>query len=368
MNNFNINNDDKLNKRNMENKYKKFNTTINEFSSSPTSKFQYYIMLVLFGYFGIKIFMGSFGKYPHKFYEKKMIINTNEICKLQIEEENIQKKIVMDYFIPGIVNNEIYDIVITLILTSVIFLFTDIGKRKGFGEFGEFDFIFIIGYIIGLNSLFYKSFFEEDNNITPVNYFYLIIFILIMSFMVVLSAWGAISSNGLSIQGGLGGYILYIIILVILIIGSIITRKKIKQNNTLIYTTNDPAKCNSVDYGGYQTSGEYIKMSMTFMACILLLLFVYDPPITGLKYIYYLINGVILGIFISGMSFYGFEYFLTKKPDLYCNGEEDCKNKNIQINKKINNKNSDEVDVIKWLLGSISIIVLFIIIYLFYNK
>jgi len=340
-------------------------------------KFQYLLSIVLVGYFGIKIFLGSFNKYPNKFYEKQLVINSNDICKINknsdlTEEEikqTVQDNLVMNYFIPGVINNEIYDIIITVILVSIIFIITGMYNRKSFAFISITNFIFLVGYFFGLNAPLYKSFFEQDNNTSFVNYTYLIFFILLMGFMILFSAYGSFKSNKFSMNNGLGGYILYLIIIFLLIIGLILNKKKIKTSNTIIYTTNSVSRCNSTSYGAYKSSGEYINVSMTFLSFILLFIFVHDPPNGGMNSLYYLINGILFGIFVSGMSFYGFEYFLNKKPDMYCNNKKDCEEKNIEIGSQVLSYNdSNQLTILKWLLGIVSVIVLIIIIYLFYNK
>lgn len=353
-----------------------FNNNVNQNqnqtqNSKTGDKIQYFLMLVLTGYFGIKIFLGSFNKYPDKFYQKKMVINTNAICNLDVEEEggNIQEKLAMNYFIPGIVNNEIYDIIITIILSCLVFIITGMNNRKDFGVMSPMDFLFLVGFMLGLNAPLYKNFFESDNNSPFSNYVFLISFLIVIFFMIVISALGAFHNNGFSANKGLSGYILYLIVLFILIIGLIMNKKNIKTYNTTVYTTNSETSCNSVQYGGFQTSGEYVKLSMTFISLMLLFIFVYDPPQNGIKTVYYLINGLIFGIFISGMSFYGFEYFLNKKPEDSCIGSEQCNKKNIEIGQKvISYKDTDSLYILKWLLGIISVVLILVIIYLFHNK
>ena len=92
-------------------------------NSDVLYKFQYLLGIVLIGYFGIKIYLGSFNKFPNKFYEKNLVINSSDICNINnsdsVEEEvtnkSVQDNLVMNYFIPGLINNEINDIIITLV-------------------------------------------------------------------------------------------------------------------------------------------------------------------------------------------------------------------------------------------------------------
>ena len=369
----NNNSNNKLNNKNNNNK----NNLIMTKNSDVLYKFQYLLSIVLVGYFGIKIYLGSFNKYPNKFYEKNLVINSSDICNINnsdsVEEEvtnkSVQDNLVMNYFIPGLINNEINDIIITVSLISIVFVLTGMYNRKSFAFISITNMIFLFGYFIGLNAPLYHSFFEESNNESFVNYTYLIVFILLISFMALFSAYGAFHNKKFSMNNGLGGYIIYLIIIFLLIIGLIVNRKKIKTSNTIIYTTDCATKCNTTSNGAYQTSGEYVNVSMTFLSFILLFIFVHDPPNGGMNSLYYFINGIFLGVFVSGMSFYGFEYFLNKKPDNYCNNTQDCNNKNIKIGSQVLSYNdSNQLTVVKWLLGIVSVIVLIVVIYLFYNK
>ena len=369
----NNNSNNKLNNKNNNNK----NNLIMTKNSDVLYKFQYLLGIVLVGYFGIKIYLGSFNKFPNKFYEKNLVINSSDICNINnsdsVEEEvtnkSVQDNLVMNYFIPGLINNEINDIIITVSLISIVFVLTGMYNRKSFAFISITNMIFLFGYFIGLNAPLYHSFFEESNNESFVNYTYLIVFILLISFMALFSAYGAFHNKKFSMNNGLGGYIIYLIIIFLLIIGLIVNRKKIKTSNTIIYTTDCATKCNTTSNGAYQTSGEYVNVSMTFLSFILLFIFVHDPPNGGMNSLYYFINGIFLGVFVSGMSFYGFEYFLNKKPDNYCNNTQDCNNKNIKIGSQVLSYNdSNQLTVVKWLLGIVSVIVLIVVIYLFYNK
>ena len=283
------------NKLNNNNNNNKNNLTITK-NSDVLYKFQYLLSIVLVGYFGIKIYLGSFNKYPNKFYEKNLVINSNDICKINniesVEEEftkkSVQDDLVMNYFIPGLINNEINDIIITIILIIVIFVITGMYNRKSFAFISVTNMIFLFGYFIGLNAPLYHSFFEESNNQSFVNYTYLIVFILLIGFMALFSAYGAFHNKRFSMNNGLAGYIVYLIVISILIIGLIINRKKIKTSNTVIYSTNCASKCDTTSNGAYQSSGEYVNISMTFLSFILLFIFVHDPPNHGMNSLYIL--------------------------------------------------------------------------------
>ena len=44
----------------------------------------------------------------------------------------------------------------------------------------------------------------------------------------------------------------------------------------------------------------------------------------GWKYIYIMMFGIFLGVFVSGLSYYGIEYFMLKQPIKQCNSLSEC--------------------------------------------
>ena len=68
MNDYNLNN-------NVDNKNSLFHKEKNKVSSiNKDLSFRSFIILILLGYFGIKIFFGAFKKYPDKFYQQKFLL------------------------------------------------------------------------------------------------------------------------------------------------------------------------------------------------------------------------------------------------------------------------------------------------------
>ena len=48
--------------------------------------------------------------------------------------------------------------------------------------------------------------------------------------------------------------------------------------------------------------------------------------------------GLFLGVFVSGISYFGIQYFLIKKPMKQCNSLNEC------LNQKNNNEETEEID------------------------
>jgi len=351
--------------------YREGNAPIEGFEEIPY-RFQSYTMLVLLGYFGIKIFLGAFKKYPQKYYQKNIVINTNKLCGLEGDDQ--QENIVMNYFVPGIWNNEIYDLIVTIILGGVTYIFTDMGRRRVFGKLGGINLAFLFGYLLGLNTVAIKPMFEDDMSENSsykkgVNFVLTVLLIFIVVFMIMLSAKGAISLGGSIFHKGPGAYILYIIMIIVVVVGLIYTRKQSEDNDTIIYESTDVSgdQCKTKKYGGVQTSGETVNLSMTFIAWLITLIFVYDPHENYLRIIFYFINGLSLGTFVAGMSFYGCEFLLQRIPTKSCIGADDCKSKNIVISEHQDSIKNDS-NIVKWLLGGLCCIVIALLIYLYYGN
>jgi len=72
------------------------------------------------------------------------------------------------------------------------------------------------------------------------------------------------------------------------------------------------------------SSGDLVKITPVFVVFVALLLFSYDPQNLEWRYIYILFYGLFLGIFVSGISYYGIEYFLVKQPIKQCDTLGQC--------------------------------------------
>ena len=71
-------------------------------------------------------------------------------------------------------------------------------------------------------------------------------------------------------------------------------------------------------------SGENINLTITFIIFVALLLFTNEPDSGILKYIFIFLYALLLGILVSDISYFGFQYFLEKTPLQECNNFKDC--------------------------------------------
>ena len=60
------------------------------------------------------------------------------------------------------------------------------------------------------------------------------------------------------------------------------------------------------------------------MVFIILLFFSYEPGEISVKYLYVFLYGLLLGILVSSISYFGIEYFLLKQPDKECTDLNEC--------------------------------------------
>ena len=341
-------------------------------------KFQSFLSLVIFGYFGIKIFLAWFKIYPKKYYQKKILINT---CN----DGKNTKNIVMNGYVPGLWNSEITDFVITIVLASITFVFTDMTRRGALGEYGSVNWFFLLGYMIGLNAPVFKEIIipflkdEYDDSYKILSYILVGVVVLVILTMIFLSARGARELEAVLRHKGLGMYIVYLIGIITIVVGLVIFRKKGYSNQKVVYDININNKCDKQKTETIKMSSDQIYFSMTMLAWLLSLIFVYDPPGIIAKYSLYLVNGIVLGVFVSGMSYYGIEYLLRKVPASQGTEKEKC-----TFPDDVHNDKSDKPEIaelakktsklqkvviyLKWLIGGVSCILIALIIQNYYGQ
>ena len=79
------------------------------------------------------------------------------------------------------------------------------------------------------------------------------------------------------------------------------------------------------------------------MVFIILLLFSYEPSQLGNKNLYIFVYGLLLGILVSSISYFGIEYFLQKIPLKQCDNLEECSIKNMPA--PVEDVNEETLDI-----------------------
>lgn len=315
-----------------------------------------FLSFVIIGYFGVKIIYGSlFNVYPKKYYYRNVTINTNCSSASTSTTENI----VINGFMPSLWNNELTDIITLIVLSTLIFVFTHFYDKSIISY--NISPSFIILYLIGLT---YPLYYNSYSN-TLFYYILFSILFVVISFLALYSIY----SNKESIIN----YLLYFITIVMLFFGLIFTRKQEQSSSHVTYINSNCSSSSTT----IKNNGDKLSVTPHFLSFILLFGFIFDYSKGILKYISYALFGLLLGIFVSGISFYGLEYFLIKMPESQCTKqniissteEEDTYNSSNN-NSGDNNKNLTLIDSIKYLLLIVLIIFTFILVfnYMFNNK
>ena len=372
--------------------------------SNPIKQVEVFISLIILGYFGVKIIYGIFFKfYPQKYYYRNIEINSNsnnlidkekekklfdflkDIAKKNgIKEDNIPtaisenssnenvQKLVLNAYMPGMWNNEITDFVVTIILSLIIFVYTSLPNRSMISEEGNLNPALLFGFVLGLgyppiNNALSPLLMNVSNSSIGRNIFNCfgwLIFIFLVLFIVV-SNFSVINNNTNSTIN----YLTYVCAIILVIFGLYVSRKKEETINHVSSFSSNGANCKT-NNNNYlvKSSGERLNISATFVVFILLLFFSFSPTNPSFNYAYIFIYGLFLGIFVSGMSYYGIEYFLVKQPEKSCNSLAECNSK-INLNELAeqeeennNNKFNDMVNDYKYDNNSISLIKLLLVI------
>ena len=100
--------------------------------------------------------------------------------------------------------------------------------------------------------------------------------------------------------------------------------KNTKNYNSVSYFYNNGQQCTFAQNGILQTSGDIINITLPFLVFVLLLLFSYEPNEISMKNLYIFVYGLLLGILVSGISYFGIEYFLQKQPEKECKDMTEC--------------------------------------------
>ena len=291
----------------------------------PFLQIKSFITMIILGYFGVKIVYGLFFKfYPKKYYYKNININTSAV-QSETDEDNV-KQVSLNAYMPGVWNTEITDFSITIILSFIVYVYTNLGIRTMIDENGNLNSGLLFGYILGLGfPPFYKTIQplttpSGDNNmgrwvLSCLSYG---IFIVIIVIIIIINFMSAGNMKNVISYGTFNAAI------ALLIFGLILARKTQTTVGPITYYFSNEEDCKTKSQKYVMSSGDLVKISPVFASFVILLLFSYDPADYGWKYVYIMIFGIFLGVFVSGLSYYGIEYFLLKQPIKQCNTASEC--------------------------------------------
>ena len=364
----------------------------NLFGGDQTNTFkqiQLFISIIIIGYFGVKIVYGIFfGFYPQKYYYRDIQINTNEggVGKEdQSKNIPITNNVTIDAYMPGMWNNEMTDLISTIVLTFVVFVFTNFSEKSMINEFGNINFSFLFGYIIGLGyppiyNNYISLFSAEFNSSCTIKYIYLVCLVGLILFIVAMNYSAANKVDKVHKYN----YLIYVMIIVLIFVGLFFSKKNSKNYNGVTYSYVDENSCRSktvLQNSIIQSSGDLINITAPFMSFILLILFSYEPDEIGMKNLYIFVYGLFLGILVSSISYYGIEFILVRKPEMQCKDISECQlsdytpsepgNKQkvgliTDPNIIKNNMNINNIGFISWFKISLVLLIVLVSIYLIY--
>lgn len=293
-------------------------------SKDPFLQLKTYMSTIILGYFGVKIVYGLFFQfYPEKYYYRNVEINTSE----KENDSNNTKTIALNAYMPGLWNTEITDFVTTVILAFIIYIYTNMGTRTMIDYNGNLHSGLLVGYIIGLGfPPFLKTItpllkVDPENNLgrSVLNCLSIGLFVVLLLIIIIANY----VSVGNDFQNTLS-YTTFIAVLVLFLFGLFLARKAQQTVGPITYYFSNSESCRIKKNKYVMSSGDLVKVTPVFAVFVLLLLFSYDPKDHGWKYIYIMSFGLLLGVFVSGLSYYGIEYFLIKQPIKQCDTSSEC--------------------------------------------
>lgn len=291
----------------------------------PFLQLKSYMSMIIFGYFGVKVVYGLFFKfYPEKYYYRNIEINTGDV-ESEVNEDNT-KNVTLNAYMPGVWNTEITDFVVTVILAFIVYIYTNLGVRSMIDDDGNMNTGLLFGYIIGLGfPPFLKTIqpllkVDPNNNMgrMVLNCLSIGLFIVIIALIVIINYINADNMKNIV------SYTTFISTIILLLFGLFLARKTQQTVGPVTYYFTEGNSCRTKSQKYVMASGDLVKISPVFSSFVLLLLFSYDPADAGWKYVYIMLFGIFLGVFVSGLSYYGIEYFMLKQPIKQCNSLSEC--------------------------------------------
>jgi hypothetical protein len=294
------------------------------------NSYKKYLIVIIIGYFAVKIVYSLFFKiYSNKYYNKDVLLNTTG------SSNNVASNIVINSYLPYSSNSELTDFSAVIIFTFIVFIFTEKFVNSIFSN-SLLNINFLMGYILGMtyplinsnindcktsntivNNNILNNEYDNSLNTKATQLSYLLILFFCIIFISIITLGNNNGGNKMHI------IITYIIVIVILIYGLYASKdNKYTLQNMSIST---PNKLNYINKFIIY-SGEKLNITVPFICWLLLILFSINVNNDN-SFLLYFINGVLLGIFVSGVSFYGIQYILNRNVVNSCNNMQDCINK-----------------------------------------
>lgn len=294
-----------------------------------STRLRTYLIPLIFGYFLIKLFFATFGIYPKKYYNQTMTINSND--------ENADKETVLNAYVPGLWNSELTDFLVMVMMSLILFFV------KGDGQFpllqgGGINYTLWICFAVGLflpvlKTQVYESSVDFDN-------FYSILIVVIGILIVI---YNLIFNSSASNKGGYAIFVGLIILITVLLY---VLKNKGDVFANILYNVRDKNAENCTRYDmeniTVKSSGEEFKLNIIFITWIVLLVFSYNNGLIN-----NIFNGLLLGVFVGGVSFIGVQYPIIKTASDFCSSYKECQSKGIPSQNDTDSESTADTEAIK---------------------
>ena len=241
------------------------------------SSYKNYLILIILGYYGVKIVFAYFFKmHSNKYYNGDIFLNTADN-----NGNNALNNITLNSYFPYTTNNDFSDFTILIVLTFILYIFTDKFIASIFQN-SYLNINFLMGYILGLtypligysrkrsDNIINNNILNNptDNSITQkasqIGY------IIIIFFSIIFIAVITTGDSNTKVLSKIQLLLIYIIVIIIVIYGLYSS----KDNNYTLQSMSISTPNNQ----NYVTkfliySGEKINISAPFICWLLLLLY-----------------------------------------------------------------------------------------------
>ena len=287
-----------------------------------------YLIVIIFGYFLIKLIFATFGVYPNKYYHQTITLNTNS------GESDEQ---IVNAYMPGVWNSELTDFLIMVIMCIILFFvkFNNIFPLTNNGSVMNYALWvpFIIGMIIpAIKASAFSTSTIYDNIIS--------IIVVFIGFVMIIYYFFT-SSGSSKVK-----YLIYTGLIILIAVMLYILRNKSSIFTNVLYNIRDKNTSNCTRYDMenivVKSSGEEFRVNTAFIVWLVLLLMSFNGGMIA-----NIVNGLLLGIFVSSVSFEGMEYPIIKTASDFCKTVEECQAKNIPYDSMSNSTKGCDINTIK---------------------
>lgn len=332
-----------------------------------SNRLRVYLMPLIFGYFLIKMFFATFGVYPRKYYNQTMTINSNDA--------EADKETVLNAYVPGVWNSELTDFLAMVIMCLILF-FMKSSNQFPLSQNGGINYTLWISFAIGLFIPVLRTQLEASttsNSLIGFDNFYTITVIIMGVFIII---YNLLLNSGVS---GKGSYAIYVGLIILITILMFVLKNNSSVFTNVLYNVRDKNSENCTRYDmenvTVKSTGEEFRINIPFITWIILMLFSYN--IGAVNNIF---NGLLLGVFVGGVSFIGIQYPIIKTASDFCSSYQECQSKGIptmaenndleatpETIQKLNEQTSllqNRINVNSWTVIGISLTLMLVLLYL----